>query len=141
MAKTLFELLNGNSKKLSALVPPEEGEELTAKSNATNRQNVVDNWRLGPEKASPQPTANTGYWNEMAKVWAITPQEARRQVCANCEYYQNTPEDLARMEAVPLDKFDLDGGGRGFCEKFDFICHSLRTCQAWEPCDDNKAED
>jgi hypothetical protein len=25
-----------------------------------------------------------------------------------------------------------DGGGRGYCHKFDFICHNLRTCQAWE---------
>jgi hypothetical protein len=36
------------------------------------------------------------------------------------------------MEDVPLDAFDMDGGGRGYCHKFDFICHNLRVCQAWE---------
>jgi hypothetical protein len=36
------------------------------------------------------------------------------------------------MESVPLDQYDRDGGGRGYCVKFDFICHNLRVCQAWE---------
>jgi hypothetical protein len=39
---------------------------------------------------------------------------------------------ISQMEAIPLDKYDMDGGGRGYCHKFDFICHNLRTCQAWE---------
>jgi hypothetical protein len=38
----------------------------------------------------------------------------------------------AKMESITLDKFDMDGGGRGYCEKFDFVCHNLRVCQAWE---------
>jgi len=64
----------------------------------------------------------------------VTPneKEARRRLCANCEYFQNDPMFQAKMEAIPLDKFDMDGGGRGYCEKFDFICHNLRACQAWE---------
>jgi hypothetical protein len=36
------------------------------------------------------------------------------------------------MDAIPLTSFDMDGGGRGYCTKFDFICHNLRTCMAWE---------
>jgi hypothetical protein len=36
------------------------------------------------------------------------------------------------MDAIPLNALDMDGGGRGYCTKFDFICHNLRSCQAWE---------
>ena len=36
------------------------------------------------------------------------------------------------MEAVEEDEYDADGGGRGYCTKFEFICHNLRVCQAWE---------
>jgi hypothetical protein len=62
----------------------------------------------------------------------MTVGEAKRQRCANCEYFDNTPESMQMMEAVPEDKYDKDGGGRGYCTKFDFICHNLRVCQAWE---------
>jgi hypothetical protein len=68
----------------------------------------------------------------MAKIWSVSPAEARRQLCANCEYFNNTPEAMEMMEAVPEDEYDADGGGRGYCTKFEFICHNLRTCQAWE---------
>ena len=39
---------------------------------------------------------------------------------------------MRAMEKVPFNKLDADGGGRGYCHRFDFICHNLRTCQAWE---------
>lgn len=100
--------------------------------NIRNRDLVEQNWALGPEKASIDPDANIDYWQQMASVWNITEAEARRRLCANCEYYDNTPKAQKLMEAIPFDEYDLDGGGRGCCVKFDFICHNLRTCQAWE---------
>lgn len=139
----LRQLLNPNTFRLSdVIVMPEAGDEapIDEVTNRANREHVLNNWNLGPDKATPDPKANTEYWTMMADVWAIPVDEARRHLCANCEYYQNTPTDLAMMEAVPLDAFDMDGGGRGYCEKFDFICHSLRTCQAWE-CKDTEDED
>ena len=93
---------------------------------------VKEYWRLGPEVASIQPKDNKPYWEMMALVWNITPEEARRRLCANCEYYNNTPEAQEEMESIPFNKYDLDGGGRGYCVEFDFICHNLRTCQCWE---------
>jgi hypothetical protein len=39
---------------------------------------------------------------------------------------------MEMMEAVSEDEYDADGGGRGYCTKFEFICHNLRVCQAWE---------
>lgn len=100
--------------------------------NKRNLQRVVDNWMLGPEKASPKPGANLEYWSDIAAVWGVSEPEARRQLCANCEYFENTPEMMRAMEKIPFDALDADGGGRGYCHKFDFICHNLRTCQAWE---------
>jgi hypothetical protein len=105
---------------------------MDAKTNEANRQMVVDEWNLGPDRAAVKPDANNPFWRDMAERWKIDPVEARRHVCANCEYYDNTPAAMKAMEAVPMDRFDMDGGGRGYCVKFDFICHSLRVCQAWE---------
>jgi hypothetical protein len=100
--------------------------------NKVNLQRVVDNWNLGPDKASPKPGANPEFWGGLAEIWGISEGEARRQLCANCAYFDNTPEMMRAMEKIPFDRLDADGGGRGYCHKFDFICHNLRSCQAWE---------
>jgi hypothetical protein len=105
---------------------------VSTSENRKNRQVVIDEWKLGPEKASVEPSANGPFWKGVAAAWDMTEKEARRRLCANCEYFQNDPMMQAKMESIPLDKFDMDGGGRGYCEKFDFICHNLRVCQAWE---------
>lgn len=121
------------AKAFEAVLEDESGEDIsTARKNVRNRQNVIDNWELGPEKASVDPKANGAYWQKMADIWEIDEAQARRQLCANCEYFNNTPDMQEKMESIPLDQFDRDGGGRGYCTKFDFICHNLRTCQAWE---------
>jgi hypothetical protein len=105
---------------------------VTAKQNADTMARLMRDWNLGPEKASVEIGANKPYWSKLAKVWKVPEAQARRQLCANCEYFENTPEMMEAMEAVPLTAVDMDGGGRGYCHKFDFICHNLRTCQAWE---------
>lgn len=104
----------------------------TGSENDKAMKYVKEYWRLGPEVASIQPTENKTYWEMMALAWNIPVEEARRRLCANCEYYNNTPEAQAEMESIPFNKYDLDGGGRGYCTEFDFICHNLRTCQGWE---------
>lgn len=103
-----------------------------AATNAKNMEMVKEHWSLGPEKADDEPNSNPEYWNKLSVIWNITPLEARRQKCANCEYFENTPLMMEAMEDIPRTAFDKDGGGRGYCHKFDFICHNLRTCQAWE---------
>ena len=105
---------------------------VSAADNAKNAKHTVENWRLGPEKPSERPGENTDYWREMAGIWGISEAEARRQLCANCEYYENTPEMFRAMDKIPFNKLDAGAGGRGYCHKFDFICHNLRTCMAWE---------
>jgi len=101
----------------------------TTRENVDNRDIVAKEWNLGPEKTAGD---NTVYWEKMGKIWSVTPQVAKRQLCANCEYYDNTPDMMKQMLNINEDKYDVDGGGRGYCHKFDFICHNLRTCQAWE---------
>lgn len=107
-----------------------EEEPFTAKENKKNRNNTIANWNYGPEETTSD---NVGYWRKMGKVWGISSQEARRQLCANCEYFDNSPEALEMAEEIPEDEYDADGRGRGYCMKFNFICHNLRVCQAWEP--------
>ena len=105
---------------------------VTRLENNSNMRMVKREWNLGPDKTSIQPTANRPYWSKMARLWGITEKQARRRLCANCEYFDNTPKRQKEMEKIPLNNLDYDGGGRGYCVKFDFICHNLRTCQAWE---------
>lgn len=104
----------------------------TAAENKRNTQTVIASWQLGPLKPSVDPKANGEYWAKLAKTWQISTPEARRRFCANCEYFHNDPLTQAKMERIPQNQYDVDAGGRGYCEKFDFICHNLRVCQAWE---------
>jgi hypothetical protein len=105
-------------------VNPQENEE--------NEKRAIEEWNLGPETPSEKPGENVEYWQKMAYTWDIDEAEARRRLCANCEYFDNTPERLEAMESVPFNQFDEGGGGRGYCHKFEFICHNLMVCQAWK---------
>ena len=104
----------------------------TTEENKANTERTIKEWRLGPLKPSDEPAANKPYWQDMAKVWNINEAAARRQLCSNCEYFENTPEMIMMMEDIPRNSFDTNAGGRGYCHKFEFICHNLRSCQAWE---------
>jgi hypothetical protein len=104
----------------------------TAADNKKNMKLVVDSWNLGPIKAFSDRTSNKPYWSKMAKIWNVPETEARHMLCANCEYFKNDVDTMSAMDIIPENEFDIDGGGRGYCKKFDFICHNLRTCQAWE---------
>lgn len=116
---------------------------ISAAANKKNTANAIDNWMLGPKAPSIKPTANKDYWNEVAAAWLMAPTEARRRLCSNCEYYDNTPETKGEMEAIPLNEFDVGAGSRGYCTKLEFICHDLRVCLAWERKDfeDEEEED
>lgn len=96
-----------------------------------NTENAVQNWNLGPEVVD-QP--NDPYWVKAAQIFDVPLEEAKRRLCVNCEYYDNTPERLAEMEAIPLNKYDIYNSPyhRGYCHKLHIICHTTRSCQAWE---------
>ena len=104
---------------------------VSAKENDANTENAIKNYSLGP--LNPD-LPNKEYWSKMAKAFRITPDEAKRQRCGNCEYYENTPSMLEMMEEIPLNKYDLYDGQaqRGYCHKLEFICHNSRLCSVWE---------
>jgi hypothetical protein len=77
--------------------------------------------------------ANPGnFWKEIVKFWGKPEEEVANRYCANCEYFDNNPAALEAMKSVPENAFDRNGGGRGFCHKYEFICHNLRVCDSWE---------
>ena len=106
-----------------------EIEGLTAESNKKTRDTLVETQMLGPIKVD---APNGEYWRDLANAWRTSPDQAKRRLCANCEYFDDQPDTLEAMEVVPEDEFDKDGGGRGYCNKYNFICHTLRTCRQWE---------
>lgn len=105
---------------------------VTATENKKNTQTVIRDWMLGPEVPSNERGANADYWRKLAKAMQVDEAEARRRRCSNCEYYDNSTLTQAKMERIPWNEWDVGAGYRGFCEKFDFVCHDLRSCQAWE---------
>ncbi len=111
---------------------PDEEEFITPAENRTNTEVVIRDWRLGPEKPSNERGANKPYWMALAKAMQVDEAEARRRRCSNCEYYDNSVEMQVKMERIPSNAWDVGAGFRGYCDKFDFICHDLRACQAWE---------
>jgi hypothetical protein len=104
-------------------------EGLTKESNEKTRTTLMATQMLGPEKTA---LPNGEYWRELANIWRTSPDQAKRQLCSNCEYFDDQPETIEAMDVVPQDEFDKDGGGRGYCHKFEFICHNLRVCKSWE---------
>lgn len=109
------------------------GEEfITTAENKKNAETVIEDWMLGPENPSNEPAANKVYWVAVGKAMQVDEKEARRRRCSNCEYFFNDPMTQAKMERIPRNQWDEGAGYRGFCKNFDFICHDMRSCQAWE---------
>ncbi len=111
---------------------PEAMPFITAAENKKNTQVVIEDWMLGPEKPSNEPGANKPYWMGLAKAMQVDEKESRRRRCSNCEYYDNSTMMQAKMERIPQNDWDEGAGYRGYCHKFEFICHDMRSCQAWE---------
>lgn len=111
---------------------PESEPFITASENKKNTQTVIEDWMLGPGNPSSVPGTNKPYWMKLAKAMQTDEKEARRRRCSNCSYYDNSTFKQAQMERIPMNQWDKDAGYRGYCHKFDFICHDMRSCQAWE---------
>lgn len=111
---------------------PESEPFITAAENRKNTRMVIKDWMLGPENPSNEPGANKPYWVGLAKAMQVDEKEARRRLCSNCEYFDNTTMRKAQMENIPWNEWDVGAGFRGYCVKFKFVCHDLRSCQAWE---------
>lgn len=111
---------------------PETESIVSPAQNKKNTQIVIDDWMLGPEKPSNERGANPEYWRALGKAMQVDEAESRRRRCSNCEYYDNSTLMQAKMDKIPWNQWDDNAGYRGYCDRFEFICHDLRSCQAWE---------
>jgi len=74
-----------------------------------------------------------------AKMWDVSPDEAKSQRCGNCAAFNQTShmmdcieKGIQGKEGRTQDAMDVvDAGDLGFCEIFDFKCAAARTCDAW----------
>jgi len=104
--------------------------------NLQNRGKAIDKAHYGPMDPN-QP--NDRYWAQKARMWQVSPDEAKTQRCGNCAAFSQTTamlkcieEGIAGKEGSAEDAMDvIDAGDLGFCEIFDFKCASARTCDAW----------
>ena len=76
---------------------PESERFITTAENKKNTQTVIDDWMLGPENPSNEPTANKVYWVALGKAMQVDEKEARRRRCCNCGYYDNSTYKQALM--------------------------------------------
>jgi hypothetical protein len=112
----------------------EEKYPLTKESNKKMMMALMETRHLGPK----DPVAPSKFWMELSDFWGIPEEETKTHRCANCEYFDNSPEALVAMQVVPEDSFDASGGGRGYCHKYTFICHNLRVCDQWEEAEEQE---
>jgi hypothetical protein len=105
---------------------------ITTAENKKNYAIAVQDWNYGPEVPTNEPGANKEFYVGLAEAMQCDEKDARRKHCSNCEYYDNSTMKQAKMERIPRNDWDTDAGFRGYCTKFNFICHDLRVCQAWD---------
>ena len=101
--------------------------------NIKNRQKAIDSAGYGP--LNPE-EPNTKFWQKKADSWDVSVSSAKKQKCGNCILFIRTPKVLQCIETGLSDETDtawdvIDAGKIGYCEPFDFKCHSERTCDAW----------
>lgn len=64
---------------------------------------------------------NSDFWRKMADHCRMAPEQAKRMLCSNCEYGDDSPEvkESYGDEAI-------------YCKKFEFVCGEGKTCKRWE---------
>lgn len=112
---------------------PVETHDITA--NLRNRGKAIDKANYGPMDPEQR---NDRFWNDKARAWDVSPDEARTQICGNCRAFNQTSEMMecirVGIEGKDTDRDAMDvaeAGDLGYCEIFDFKCASSRTCDAW----------
>jgi hypothetical protein len=102
--------------------------------NIKNRQKAIDGADYGPLNPNEP---NTEFWKKKADRWNVTIESSKKQRCGNCILFVRTPKILDCIAgALGNEKGNnaweiIDAGKIGYCEAFDFKCHSERTCDSW----------
>ena len=125
-------LIKGLRIKADAPVCPPATQDIGI--NIKNRQKAIDTAAYGPLNPNE---ANDEFWKKKADRWSVTIESAKKQRCGNCILFVRSPRILDCIESalgneVGNTAMDIvDAGKIGYCEAFDFKCHSQRTCDAW----------
>lgn len=98
--------------------------------NLDNRNHAIDEYGYGP--INPQ-EKSAEFWNEKAKMWKSSVEEAKKSRCYNCAAFNQTPEVIKAMgDALgPVGDKIVEKANLGYCEFFYFKCAGERTCDAW----------
>lgn len=102
--------------------------------NIKNRQKAIDSAGYGPMNPK-EPDAK--FWPSKAKRWNVAEEDAKKSLCGNCILFVRSPRVLGCIEKSLGNEPGnsaweiIDAGKIGYCEAFDFKCHSERTCDAW----------
>jgi hypothetical protein len=105
--------------------------------NLKNRNHAIEDYGYGP--LNPK-EPSTDFWSAKAKMWAVTPVEAKKSLCSNCAAFIKTPQMLECLskgiesEEQPHKDYSKDvinAADLGYCELFHFKCAGSRTCDAW----------
>lgn len=104
--------------------------------NLKNREKSIKTAGYGP--LNPK-EPNESFWQEKAKRWSVTSNEAKKSLCGNCVMFIRTPSMLdciktgiAAGQSGEENAWDaIESAELGYCEAFDFKCAASRTCSAW----------
>jgi len=102
--------------------------------NLKNRQYAIDHANYGPMIPA---SLNNGFWSQKAKIFGVTPTEAKKARCKNCAAFIQTSQMLdcikKGLDSAPIEAADgtMAAANIGFCNIFDFKCAGDRTCDAW----------
>jgi hypothetical protein len=100
--------------------------------NLQNRQNAIRVAMYGPANPN-QPSRD--YWNRLAGVWGISPDEAKTMRCGNCAAFDVSATMRSCISQGLGGGRDveqtIDAGVLGYCHAFKFKCAAKRTCSAW----------
>ena len=101
--------------------------------NIKNRQKAIDTAGYGPLNPNEP---NEAFWKKKGDRWDVSVGEAKKQKCGNCILFVRSPRILDCIEGGLGNESGaawdvIDAGKIGYCEAFDFKCHSERTCDAW----------
>lgn len=112
--------------------------------NSKNRNLAIKNHGYGPMNPDEP---NDEFWKGIAKLWNLSPTQAKASRCGNCAAFIQTPEmlecissNLGLDDDYPTEGLEtmqvnrnktLAASGLGYCLLFAFKCASDRVCRAW----------
>jgi uncharacterized protein (DUF427 family) len=95
-----------------------EKPEFDKAENAKTVKYMEEAQMFGPKDPS-KPSSE--FWRGLANYWRIAPDQAKRKLCSNCEYGDDSPECK-----------EMYGDDAIYCNKFEFVCGDGKTCKRWE---------